>query len=141
MKILTKGELKFGPGIKAAVWLDPEIAKYYLSLVPKYYGFNPQKYPAHITVVRLGVEIPLDMTNWGRREGEIISVEYENDIQIDERYCWLTAHSETIAQVREELGLPKFRLGFSSYHLTIGNRKDSSTVPGRLVSNSEVASK
>jgi hypothetical protein len=122
----SNGILSYGPGIRAAVAVDEEISKYYRRLIPKYYTVQPQLYSAHITVVRTGLETPTNMEFWDKYAGEVIEFDYSNVVCTDGRYYYLQAWSERIGDIREELGLRRFRfndLEDSSYHITIGNCK------------------
>lgn len=115
----TIGTLTYGPGLMASVLVDKEIPKYYRSLIPKSNSLLGISYPPHVTVVRLDVEQP-NIENWGKYEGEKIAIEYENIIRNDERHWWIDVYSERIGEIRQELGLGKFRVGYRRYHLTIG---------------------
>ena len=127
----TEGILKYGPGIKAAVWLDKDIARYYLQLIPKFKYAKPQMYSTHITLVRTGIETPSNMSFWGKYEGELIKVSYENFIKFAYPYFYLDAYSERIGEIREELGLSRYRIPhpdspyYNRYHITIGNVKEN----------------
>lgn len=74
MKFSSTGILTYGPGIKAAVLIDPELARYYFNAIPNYY--------------------------------------------------YLESWSDMIGDLREKLGLTRYRVGFDSYHITIGNNKN-----------------
>lgn len=124
------GVVEYGPGLKVVAVIDQEIAEFYRNLIPKYYNVKPQKYKAHITIVRENKESPKNMEFWGKYQGEKVEFFYNNDIQTDGVYFWLDALSEDIGKIREELGLSKFRddRGFggnlrSAYHITIANTK------------------
>jgi len=121
----STGILQYGPGIRAVVWIAEDIAKYYRSLIPKYYYVKPQMYPPHITVVRTGKETPVNMEVWGKYDGEKVPFTYNSDIATDGNYFFLDARSERIGDIREELGLPRFRFNDISkqYHITLGNVK------------------
>ena len=120
----------YGPGLKASALIDQSISDYYRALIPKYYYVKSQAYHAHITIVRLGKEQPKNMEFWGRYEGRRIGFSYSPIIQRDDKYFWLNAYSEEIGDIREELGLPRFRddslfggIKRNEYHITIGNIK------------------
>lgn len=117
------GILRYGPGLMAYLELDSEIARYYRSLIPKYVSQDAQKHAAHLTVVRLHKESP-DVSRWLWRNGERLSLRYSPEVREDERYFWLDAYSEDVGDVREALGLSRFRDGFDCYHITIANRKN-----------------
>lgn len=132
----TTGILQYGPGLRAVVWADQGIADLYRSLIPKYYYAAPQMYPAHITVVRLKKESAKNMDVWSKYEGEVIPFQYENEIRFDGTYFYLNVQSDRIGDIREELGLPRFRFGDLGadnccYHITIGNVKDANRYSGK----------
>lgn len=115
---------------KVYALVDQQISDYYRSLIPKYIYVQPQRYKAHITIVRSGKERVPNMIFWGKYEGVIINFEYNSEIKSDLRYFWLDVFSNDIGNIREELGLERFRndLAFggikrTSYHITIGNKK------------------
>jgi hypothetical protein len=117
------GTLQYGPGIKAIILIDQQIAEYYRTMIPKYMYAKPQMYPAHITVVRLNKESPANMQLWGKYQNNKITFCYDNTIRVDWKYYYLDAFSDQIGEIREELGLPKYRDRRTSYHITIGNIK------------------
>lgn len=115
---------------KVYALVDQQISDYYRSLIPKYIYVQPQKYKAHITIVRSGKERAPNIIFWGKHEGIIINFKYDSEIKSDSLYFWLDAFSNDIGNIREELGLERFRndLTFggiqrTSYHITIGNKK------------------
>lgn len=118
------GILSYGPGYKASVLVDPGIAEFYRSLIPKWEPVALQLYAPHITVVRSKFETPTAGI-WGAREGEKVEFSYEPVIYCDWFYFWLDAHSEQICQIREEMGLPPCRYGRDRHHISLGNVKDS----------------
>ncbi len=117
------GYLKYGPEIKLVLAADEGIAEYYRSMVPKSITINPQRYPAHVSVVRR--ETPPLMSAWGVHEGAPVWFEYENIIANDEKYYWLNVRCKRLEEIRVELGLEPHPWWRNSYHLTIGNVKDS----------------
>jgi hypothetical protein len=125
MFIASQGRMTYGPDIRAAVLIDNEIANFYRSLIPPYLENWPQFYKAHITVVRFGKESPADMAAWGKWEGRLIEFEYSNQIIEGDLYFVLPVQSKAIGDIREELGLPRFRHGADAYHITIANKKRS----------------
>jgi hypothetical protein len=125
----AKGIIQYGPGLRVVAWVDQGIADFYRSLIPKYYFVQPQKYPAHITVVRLSKESAKNMEVWNKYEGEEVPIQYGNEIGFDGIYYYLNVMSDRIGAIREELGLPRFRFGDLGadrccYHITIGNCKN-----------------
>ena len=87
---------------KVNVAIDDELAKYYRSLIPKYYTIKPQRYQTHITVVR-GEEIP-NKTPWGLFENKEIEFIYSN-VRNGKVYWWLDAYSDFLINLRLGLGL------------------------------------
>lgn len=129
MLIPATGILQYGPGLRAVVWADQGIADLYRKLIPKYYYAQPQMYPAHITVVRLKLETAKNMDVWAKYDGEEVSFQYDNEVRFDGTYFYLNVQSDRIGDIREELGLPRFRFGDlgsdkKCYHITIGNVKN-----------------
>lgn len=120
----------YGPGLRAIAIIDQGISDFYRSLIPKHYCVQPQAYRAHITIVRIKKEVPLKLEAWEKHEGRKIRFSYDPVIQMDDRYFWLNTYSEEIGDIREELGLPRYRddtwfggKRHTSYHITIGNTK------------------
>lgn len=123
----TTGILQYGPGMRAVVWVDQGIADLYRKLIPKYYYAQPQLYPAHITVVRLRLETAKNMEVWAKYQGEEIPFEYDNETFFSGIYFYLKVQSDRIGNIREELGLPRFRfgeLGDDCYHISVANCKN-----------------
>jgi len=118
------GKLKYGYGNRLVVNVDPELTRFYRSLIPKYIYFNIPKYYPHITVVRGKYEAPLITEAWGKRDGEIVYFEYSPNIKFGDPYIWLTVRSEHIGKIRQELGLKEYAWKFKNYHLTIANMKE-----------------
>lgn len=107
---------------------DQAIADYYRALIPKYKKPAPQRYGAHVSVVRK--EIP-DLAAWGRHEGESVEYVYTGTVYFGRVYCWLNVFCTRLEEVRTELGLPvrsEYTLppeGFTKcFHMTIGNYKN-----------------
>lgn len=124
----TRGVLTYGPGMKAAVRVDQEIANYYKALIPRCKQVQPQKYKAHVTVVRTGIDQVVNHAAWKKHEGEVVEILYDNHIHFDGRYYYLDVWSTRIGDLREELGLSRYRTTLAGqslecYHLTVGNVK------------------
>lgn len=101
-----------------------DLAKYYLSLIPKAWYVQPQAFPAHLTVVRKDKEdVVTEQENWKAKHGEWITFLYCPCIHNDGTYFWLNCWSKDIGRIRKSLGLSWYRPGFNCYHLTIGNKK------------------
>jgi len=89
--------------IKLIVEVDPDISRFYYSLIPKYIHANKQMFAPHISVVRK--EIPPNMTAWNKYGGHELDFEYDNYIYNDETYYWLNCYSKRLEEIRIELGL------------------------------------
>lgn len=120
----SEGRLEYGPGIRAVIWVDKSFVNY-RKFVPKSRTVNPQMYLPHITVVRTGKEQPItNQEVWGKYEGEMIPFTYDSEIHFDGLYYYLNINSERVGDIREELGLPRYRFDDNKkYHITIGNAK------------------
>ena len=116
-------------GYKLVVAVDPGIAMYYRSMIPKYIAIpRPQKYPTHISVVRK--ETPPNLQFWEKYKEEPVEFFYSPVIHNDDRYFWLNAFCTRLEDIRVELGLPissKYTrppTGYTrSFHIIIGNVK------------------
>lgn len=104
-------------------YCEQSIADYYFSLIPKYYNVQKQAWPPHITVVRRAIETPKNQQFWKKHDGQEVEFQYTSEVHTCGLYFWLNVISEDISLIREELGLSRYRELFSSYHLTLGNRK------------------
>lgn len=116
---------------KLIVEVDKDLAKYYRSMIPKYFKTNTQAYSPHISVVRN--ETPAKLEFWHKYEGEIIVFTYSNIIYQNDTYYWINVYSRQLEDIREELGLlrksdfpsPHRPLEFDwTFHITVGNAKD-----------------
>jgi hypothetical protein len=126
----AKGVLKFGGGVRVAIWLAPdnELAPYYRSLIPKAKYVQPQMYSPHVTVVRSGGAEQPDMQLWEetkqKYEGEVINFSYSPLIKFDYVYYYLDVFCDRIGELRRDMGLPTYRFDDNKkYHITIGNLK------------------
>jgi hypothetical protein len=116
------GILEYGPGTNRIVLnVDQGIADFYRSLIPKAWPKNPQRYMAHISVVRKIT--PPDLRAWGKYSGEHIEFEYEPEIIWDEKYYWLSAYCPRLCDIRVELGLEPMPPWRNKLHITVANRK------------------
>lgn len=123
----AKGILQYSDH-KLVANVDQELSDYYKSLIPKYINVNPQRYPAHISIVRK--EVPVHREFWGKYEGESVEFFYSPAIRSGTVYFWLDVFSQRFEEIRLELGLPvrtEYTVppdGFiKTFHLTIGNMK------------------
>jgi hypothetical protein len=114
------GCLKYVPN-KLTLEVDQVVADYYRALLPKWIRNNPQKFPAHVSVVRR--ETPPRAEHWGRYEGELVEFRYSNVVEFDETYVWLNVECERLKEVRVELGLNAYPWWRNRYHVTIANFK------------------
>jgi hypothetical protein len=128
MLFTSSGTLRYEDK-KLVVLADQQLSDYYRSMIPKYYRVQPQKYRAHISVVRK--ETPPDMSLWGKREGERVEFQYQPYLHNDATYWWLNIFCVHLEEVRRELGLPVSSpytqppSGFKKcFHLTVGNTKE-----------------
>jgi hypothetical protein len=124
----STGQLEY-KGRRAVLNIDPEIARFYRSFIPKSIKNQKPMYPAHITIVRTGIEVLSDMSLWGHRHGETLEFSYDPNICIGYKYIWLDAHSSELEGVRAFLGLEKQRMPHPlgkehpCFHITIANMK------------------
>ena len=114
---------------KLIVSVDQGIVDYYRALMPKAIRTAPQKYAAHISVVRK--EIPPNLASWDKYEGQEIEFSYSPIIHSGTVYYWLNAFSVRLEEIRTELGLivdapfhqppPGFK---KTFHISLGNTKE-----------------
>ena len=119
------GTLHYGPGDRVVLNIDPEIARYYRSFIPKSKRVNSTRYHPHITVIRSGREKAQNLESWGLHEGENFSFQYNPEVIEDHTYYTLKAYSKDLEDIRIELGLPRMRIGYDCFHITIGNKKNT----------------
>ena len=99
--------------------VDPNLVRYFRSLIPKYIEHRAQANKPHITVVRgSGIEFP-NREKWGLHDGESVEFIYGPLIKFDYKYYTISVQSKGLEEIREELGLPKHRLGFKDFHITV----------------------
>lgn len=115
-------------GFRLVMDADQAIMDYYRDLLPPWKKANPQKYGAHVSVVRK--ETPVNLEFWGRYEGEEIEFNYPGQVFFGTVYCWLNVFCTRLEEVRTELGLSvsaeytRPPEGFlKCFHLTLGNYK------------------
>lgn len=133
------GKIKYDTsgGYRLTVEIDWELGRYYRSQIPKYIRVNAPRYPPHITVVRLGKEIPPNLKPWGKYKNERVEFFYEHYLHQGKIYFWLNVWCIRLEQIREELGLPVISQytippeGFKKcFHATIANMKED---PNQIV--------
>lgn len=126
------GTLKYekieGYGFRLVLEIDPGIALFYRSLIPKWYKASSLRARPHITVVRKIA--PKNLNLWGKYEGEKVEFWYDPDIKTDGvTYWWLNAYSKRLEEIALELGVcfrhkGKPPEGFDTiWHTTIANMK------------------
>jgi len=121
------GILRYSADYKLVVEVDQGLSDYYRSLIPKWHVVRPQKYAAHITVVRK--EMPTNLEFWEKYEGDEVEFCYNPEVQVGKVYYWLNVFSCRLQEIREELGLPRHSEltrppdGRYCFHMTIGNCK------------------
>ena len=115
-------------GYRLVLDADQQIVEYYRVLIPPYICVNPQRYSAHVSVVRN--EIPVNLDAWSKYQGHSINFFYSPIVHFGQVYCWLNVFSQQLEEIRLELGLPvssEYTLppeGFTKcFHMTIGNFK------------------
>lgn len=120
-------------GCALKVLVDPELAAYYRALIPKWKNVKCPRWPAHITVVRQGKEIPTIMEPWGKYEGNTVEFFYSPVVHFGKVYYWLNVFCVRLEEIRRELGLPvrsEYTIppeGFvKCFHMTLGNSKNVS---------------
>jgi len=151
MRHKSIGTLRYG---RSSYWLvvdvDPQLVAYYRRLLPQRVEYsltigkvrydpvcldaeghwviiNPQRYDAHISVVRN--EVPTDLSSWGKYDGQDVEFEYEHEVRHDDKYWWLDVYCERLEAIRGELGLSVTSVlsrppdGRWCFHCTIGNTK------------------
>lgn len=113
---------------KLVLSADQALSDLYRALCPKYLRLNPQRYPAHVSVVRK--EIPPQMEYWNKYEGEEIEFFYQPYVHGGTIYYWLNIFCTRLEEIRAELGLEVSSSftrppdGFvKCFHLTLGNIK------------------
>jgi hypothetical protein len=116
------GVLRYGPGRRLVVEVDQGIADFYRALIPKWMPTQPQRYGAHVSVVRK--ETPLQTEHWGRYDGHETVFEYSNQIEQNEVFFWLPVQCRRLMDIRVELGLPAHPWWVNQFHVTIGNRRE-----------------
>lgn len=122
------GMMESGSNNRLVLNIDPDIVRYYYSLLPKYLNVQRQYHKPHITICRTGIEKPaLDVSNF---DGLTASFLYSNIIDRDNRYFWLNCWSRELEEIRTVLGLTIASritippLGhMKTFHITIGNIK------------------
>jgi hypothetical protein len=117
-----------GYGHRMVVETDPELSRYYFSLLPKYLHIKSQGWKPHISLIRN--EIPAYPARIFAYIDQRVSFLYDPYIFNDEQYYWINCYSKELEAIREDVGLPyigKFwkppLYYLRSFHITIGNIK------------------
>ena len=105
------------------VELCKDFGPYYYSLIPKYRCANPQRYKAHVTVVRK-FEAPNELFQQKLFEGASFFLDYSPKVWYSYPYYFLECQSVHIEQLRTIYGLKPHRFD-NCYHITIGNNKNN----------------
>lgn len=108
----STGVLRYGDNWRLVLEIEQELADYYRSLIPRYYGVVRPGYRAHVTVVRPEKEIPPDHSCWGQYEGLVVPFQYSSEIRTCEtkRFFWLDVYCRQLELIRLELGLSVRRM-------------------------------
>src|SRR5665213_2976451 len=117
-----------GSSQKLILQIDQGLSDYYRALCPSYLRLNPQRYPAHISIVRN--EVPPLRENWNKHQGKLIEFSYDPFVYNGTIYYWLNVFSTQLEELRLELGLEVSSIYtkppdgyFKCFHTTIGNNK------------------
>ena len=114
---------------RLVVDVEKSFAAYYRALLPPSYLVQVPRWPPHITVVRMGRDVPKNLDVWGKYHGDEVVFEYDPTIQISKLYYWLNVWGDQLEGIREELGLePRNQWtrppdGMECFHITIANKK------------------
>ena len=111
------------------VEVSQQLADYYLYLLKREgYLVQPTKYKPHITVIRYRVErvSPLlskqELRSCASMFGEV-EFDYDHKIRQSGERLVLDAWSDDVGNFRVSIGLPRYRVGFDRYHITVGRSK------------------
>jgi len=115
------------PEKKLVLTVDPELSRFYRSLIPARFVCNRPKFPPHITVVRK--EAIHNVRHWNRYAGQVVDFSYDPYVHHDGVYWWLNVACPRLTEIRTELGLQPWTplvkppSGVEWFHTTIGNCK------------------
>ncbi len=123
----TSGKIVYDPDRKkmknrtthwAVIEVDDEIANYYRSMFYDHFNIQLVKpsWETHLSVLK-GYNNTDTSIPWGFKDGDIVQVEYNNELFWDENHVWLNAHSDSIFEIREHYGIFS---ALDSGHITIG---------------------
>lgn len=125
MNFKSIGQLLVFPE-KVILAVDPGIAEFYRSLIPKHHNVKKGKYPPHITIARCE---PIS-DKWKRWSNYYVLFEYDPYIQNNGSvYWWLNAKCLGLNALRVMCDLDVWSEksrppdGSENFHITIGNTK------------------
>lgn len=108
---------------KITAQIDCGICDLYYHMIPAHFVARRPLYGNKITVVRSPPKEKFDLNKAIKFANRTIEFEYDGFINYQQPYFYIDCWSPEISEIRKLLGLPKFRNGFKSYHITIGNVK------------------
>lgn len=103
-----------GHSHKLILACDQAIMDYYRGLLPPWKKANPQRYTAHVSVVRH--ELPVNLAEWGRHEGEEVPFKYTGQVFFGRVYCWLNVFVRGSKRSDWNSGCPDHRGRVSAGH-------------------------
>lgn len=125
----TTGVLKYNPKAKSIDskpwWLIlqgcEDLARYYRETYNLFYRgtnkkLNKPAWGSHVSIIR--GEEPPNKELWLVQADEIVTFEYDTELNTNDLYCWLTVRCDTLLDLREQFGLP--REPIHPFHLTVG---------------------
>lgn len=123
--------MSYEDNYRLVIKVDPGLAAYYRSTIPKAWPWQKPMWEPHITVVRSGKEVPTRLSHWGKYQGEVLDFRYQPYVYVDSEYYWLNVWCERLGRIRTALGLPPMSEwtlppsgGYKCFHVTIANRKN-----------------
>lgn len=125
----STGHIRYGQDGRLVLDVDQGISDYYRSLIPKCKNVQRPRWNAHVTIVRIGKEIPRHKGLWRKYSWQKVDFVYDPYIYEDGLYFWLNVFSKKLEHIRRELGLPMMSTfappkGYDkSFHITIANKK------------------
>ena len=134
MKLKANGKLKITYLGKISIDVHPDFCKYY-SWLYKRETWNTQKinlpkHGAHINIVNPKIHGKLDLSRFAHLNGKEIEFEYSiegNFGGFTKGFLnfWLDVKCEEAEIIAKDLGVYKEEEGFSAFHLTIFNTKNT----------------
>ena len=118
-------------GHRLTLDVDPELARYYRALIPRWIATNKPRYAPHITVVRPEKETPAHPEHLSRYDGQAVDFEYSGVVHHGKIFFWLNAFSRRLEAIRAELGLQLVNAKSAppdgyvrTFHITIAEERD-----------------